>query len=650
MKLSLLLGIAATAGLCSAPALAQQASTTATPSTRGFAQPLTAPEGGVHAPNTGAPISGSAQAAPLTLRNGAVPTGLQGFYDYQSNGMLHGRIYVPKNDNQKIHTTYMLSLQGADSAVIASSRRVGYAYSNDGGQTWQSTREIDPGFRLGFPYMDVSADGIPYIAVHGDPDGAGARTMIYRGGSNSTSFTRIATLPRPSFTGASGDDGAGVIWPAFVIDPKDATKKVVVATLSPATTGGTDEPVHFIHNALASNGEWDVISAETIANSSGGRNILATSTAGKVGLAYYHSDAEGTSGVYFTESNDGGTTWGTPARVMANPLIDGEDSTHVGFNLDLVYNGEEPMIVSSGNVDGFYVSEGVWLWSPSKGFKRIVKQDSTLGLGVSRVIATSAQPNMANISYPGLSIGDDGRHVVVTFQAAAQPIIDVELVGDPIVSSFDFLYFRLWAIGSPDGGATWGQPRIIQDFAGAGDSASIEYPVPSTWGKVTNNNFEHQMTFHARREPGMYAFIVSDVSSAEGDQPASRGPFNDATGTFSETFQYYQKTMFDPPFFGEPSSVDGDNGFTSRMRIAGSYPNPASGAMTVEYQLATSGSVSLKIYDMLGVEVLAPVAGENGYAGEYKRSIDVASLPSGQYRMVLSQNGRTVSQPLNIVR
>jgi hypothetical protein len=647
------MGIAVSAGLCT-PALAQQVPQAST-SASAPAKPFVAPEAARWSPTGGTSTpANSASPAPLQLRDGAVHTGLHGFYDYQSNGMVHGRLYVSPTDPNKIYTVYMLALDGSDTNTIQSSRRVGYAYSTDGGATWQATREIDPGFRLGFPYLDVTAAGVPYIAVHGDPDGQGTRSLMYTGSAGSTTFTRTGTFERLSFTGRSGDGGAGVIWPAFVINPSDPTKQATVATLS-FKDGEDPEPIHAAVSPIGKSGPWNIISEDDRSTSSGGRNVLARSAGGKIGLAYYHYGTG--AGIYYTQSSDGGASWSTPVLALNNNLLSNGDSVSTSGTLDLAFNGEEPVVAGSGfsrepgDTTFRFVREGIFTWTPSKGVTRAALTDPTKALGIVTTVAVGnlqvkQQPSYPEVGYPTISVGDDGRHIVVAFSAMAQlPEDDPEFPSQQVLSEDGFYYIRLWAVGSSDGGATWGSPRLVQDFAGTTtDSASIEYPVASPWGHVHDNNFDFSVVYQARRNPGMYAFIINDVDpNTDGDQPADRGPIE-------ETYQYFQRKTFDPTFFGEPASVGGVSEANGSLAIVQSFPNPATGSFTVSYKLPTSGAHSLKVYNTLGTEVLSVVDGENGYNGGYTRTFDVSGLASGQYRVLLTQNGRSVSQPLTIVR
>lgn len=640
MKSSLLLGIAITAGLASTPLMAQS---TAQPTMPRI--PITTPAEKSGGDVIGAPANAAAMPAPMKLRGGAVATGMSGFYDYQSNGMLRGRLIVSKTDPQKIYTTYMMSLNGSDVETIDPSRRVGYAFSTNGGQTWQSTKEIAANTRLGYPYMQIDANGVPFIACHGNPDGNGMRTMMFTGTAGATTFTQTGVFERLSVLGNSGEDGAGVIWPAFVINPKNTARGVVAATLSFAE-GADAEPIHISTPNVGAADVWRLLAQSQNATSSGGRNVMMVSPSGKIGIVYYHftnSDVEdGGSGIFLSESNDGGETWSTPEKIIdrVQPLNE-EDTLRIGANIDFVYNGEDAHVVATGSTNFTFASQGIYHWTRSGGLKRIAGMDSALGIGVALSAATATQSNMDYVSYPTLSIGDDGRHIVVTFQAAVSALEEGEL--NNALNDGGFHFFRVWAVGSPDNGATWHEPRILQDFTGGGgDQATIEYALSNDWGHYANGQFEHIMTFQAKTEPGMYASIVRDVSSAEGEQPSNRGDINEA-------FHFFQRTMLDNTFFGEPASVDRGMASSGGMAIERAFPNPANGAFTVDYQLPASGRVTVKVFNALGAEVLAPVD-EMGYQGGFSRNFSVAGLTAGQYRVVISQNGHSVSHGMTIVR
>ncbi len=60
------------------------------------------------------------------------------------------------------------------------------------------------------------------------------------------------------------------------------------------------------------------------------------------------------------------------------------------------------------------------------------------------------------------------------------------------------------------------------------------------------------------------------------------------------------------------------------------YPNPFNPATVISYQLPVSGSVMLKVYDLLGREV-ATLVNEEKPAGIYEVNWYAEELPSGIY-------------------
>ncbi|HNE48427.1 MAG TPA: T9SS type A sorting domain-containing protein, partial [Saprospiraceae bacterium] len=78
-------------------------------------------------------------------------------------------------------------------------------------------------------------------------------------------------------------------------------------------------------------------------------------------------------------------------------------------------------------------------------------------------------------------------------------------------------------------------------------------------------------------------------------------------------------------------------------------PNPATGATNVRYTVPQNSFVTLKVYNMLGVEV-ATLVQEYKIAGGYDVPFTTSSLPSGQYTVRVVAGEFTVNSVLSVVR
>jgi hypothetical protein len=74
------------------------------------------------------------------------------------------------------------------------------------------------------------------------------------------------------------------------------------------------------------------------------------------------------------------------------------------------------------------------------------------------------------------------------------------------------------------------------------------------------------------------------------------------------------------------------------FRIEQNYPNPFNPSTTINYALPQAGSVTLKVYDVLGREV-ATLVNEKKAAGSYSVAFNASRLSSGTYIYRLTANG-----------
>ena len=84
-------------------------------------------------------------------------------------------------------------------------------------------------------------------------------------------------------------------------------------------------------------------------------------------------------------------------------------------------------------------------------------------------------------------------------------------------------------------------------------------------------------------------------------------------------------------------------------KLEQNYPNPFNPSTTIKYQVPKAGYVSLKIYDILGREVLTLV-NENKIAGYYETRFNAVRFPSGVYIYELRSDEFTSVRKMMLVK
>ncbi|HYE95514.1 MAG TPA: T9SS type A sorting domain-containing protein, partial [Rubricoccaceae bacterium] len=103
---------------------------------------------------------------------------------------------------------------------------------------------------------------------------------------------------------------------------------------------------------------------------------------------------------------------------------------------------------------------------------------------------------------------------------------------------------------------------------------------------------------------------------------------------------------------GAPSAFPdggGPGGLPEEFALGAPYPNPASGAVTVPYDVAEAGAVRLSVYDLLGREVARLVDGEAD-AGRYEAVLEAGGLASGVYVVHLTAGRFADTRKVTLLR
>ena len=82
----------------------------------------------------------------------------------------------------------------------------------------------------------------------------------------------------------------------------------------------------------------------------------------------------------------------------------------------------------------------------------------------------------------------------------------------------------------------------------------------------------------------------------------------------------------------------GPNSLSSEYRLDQNYPNPFNPTTSVRFSLREAGTVSLKVFDLLGREIKTIVDNRHLEAGVHEATIDLPGLASGIYFCTISAN------------
>ena len=497
-------------------------------------------------------------------------TGLAGYYDWQSNGGCAQQVVVnPANGN--IHVIYTLS---DDSADIGNSRSIGYAFSTDGGATWDNFNNVRiPGTTSsGYANLDIARGGAiagsPVLALHTNP-GGGTQIVTYADVPEGTgTFIELGGVP--ALTPLP-------IWPKIA--------------------GGTDGSLtlHGSPNSTAPETNWLTRTPDLTAwtpwiqypgfNDIGGRYPTHSDGAGKIG-SLLQAVNEGT---FWLESTDNGATWPSTADTIHMPAgvggrVAGVDTFQAWVGADFVYDGSNPLVVvdelgigANDPTDAGYIA----FWSQSNGWTEIARPSTTPGAIELRNLA---QSNHFTMGWP--TIGLSGSTIVVAFAAMQAEF-----------SAAGFNYMDIFMVKSDDGGATWTPPNNLTNTPNQDE----RYPSLSKWN-----------------EPG-FANIVWQ----EDTQPGSHAFTDNAPKSLSwQVFNKVDLTTLTGVGGGEPIARE--------FSLDQNYPNPFNPSTKIRFSVSTSGPVELRVHNVLGQEV-ATLADGYRNAGEYEVSFSAQNLTSGVY-------------------
>ncbi len=181
---------------------------------------------------------------------------------------------------------------------------------------------------------------------------------------------------------------------------------------------------------------------------------------------------------------------------------------------------------------------------------------------------------------------------------------------------------NVYRINDGDGNEHFVVPGRVWTINQTGLSASTRFDIAIYCGALTGIVRPQNLYIAYRPNPSSPWKPLS--SYRDGDYLKA---FNLAGNEFGQ-FAIASKTSRNP--LAAQLNIQKTNNNAKSYALAQNYPNPFNPMTTIQYSLANTGNVSLKVYDILGREVANLVNGRQA-AGEYTVQFNAANLASGIY-------------------
>ncbi|MBX2991425.1 MAG: T9SS type A sorting domain-containing protein [Bacteroidetes bacterium] len=547
----------------------------------GFSQEVVSPirhvlEGGGHAQDYRGYRSVANATPPAvsgTLSTVGVYTSLDGYADYQTNGGACQYIRVDSASG-RIYVTYMV----LDDSTNANTNGVAFALSTNAGITWSNFSNLrlpqDVSF---YPALDLGRGPLAGVPIIANQYGIPRRVSAFVGNVvHPDSFSQVpppaSTLLRvPAITSAS--DGSIIMEPFdFGINKAQLFRTTDLQTWSSPVTP-PDTPASSL------------------------RNVLVSNSSGRVGSLMNAAD----NGLYWFESTDNGLTWPVTALQIHPPIrIAGNDSMAVWVGSDVVYQGNEPLVVFDErriNTTG-PDSARIMFWSRATGFVTAASKGNTPGVVTA---LNRPQTNHITVCYP--VIGLSGSHIVVAY---------IAFMSD--TSSSGFNYADVFIVTSSNAGASWSTPRNLTNSP----QVDERYPSISKWNAAGQVNLVWQ----------------------EDAEPGTWWAFNE--GPITRNRQVFYRDIL--------TNVEENPESPREFVLFQNYPNPFNPTTTIKFTVKETWQTKLDVWNILGQHVATLFDGVAEPGRFYHVNFDASKVASGVYMYSLQSGNKRDLKKLVVLK
>lgn len=552
--------------------------------------------------------------AKTTQNNGPGEFLLDNAYDYNNNGNM------PKNIYNYGDGTLAIARMAATTENITDR---GSWFSYFDGSSWSQMTKVE-GVSRGWSSISATADGRSVITAH---TGNECNVDALKGFGIWTSYiTRY-------LTGVTDH-----IWPRLTVDGKDnfhvmTTARAAITgarfgTYYPVHSWSTDQGVSWNHQWIfgdpfteldTTNGQWRGFNIDDYPIDAFGPNKVATISVPRM--------RSGLADLWLAESEDNGATWKTKNLTKFPPIPEpGTELFTPSQGVDLIYDNNGAVHIIAANYRSVADSAGTAVdvfhstaapmrhWSEATGWVDILTFQDIPGYNPNEAIFAGVSTNNTGggnntlINNPSMGIDKDGNIYV---------IFSVPVPGDTIADGSHF--HDVFAVGSGDGGATWGPPVNVTNAPGLED-------LDASLAKLVDENLH--IVYHSDPQIGN--------NSASGAPP------------YRTNMMYYAFPKSNISLV--PVNVSSKNSvIPDQFALHQNYPNPFNPTTTITFDLKTSSNVNLSIFDVAGKLVTTLVNGKMT-AGQYSVSWNADNMTSGVYFAKLQSDGFSAVKKMMLIK
>lgn len=248
-----------------------------------------------------------------------------------------------------------------------------------------------------------------------------------------------------------------------------------------------------------------------------------------------------------------------------------------------------------------------------------------------------------------------GNDLDIATKIAVHPTGNIYVTGQSAGSgtSWDYATVKYNSFGVEQWVARYNGPGSNEDIPNdlLVDELGDVYVTGSSWNGSTLSSSDYATIKYD--SSGVEKWIVRYNGSDNGADHANALAIDEAghvyvtgfsrvsTSTYAYTTIKYSQSV---------TSVDDPNtNLPERFILTQNYPNPFNPSTVISYQLPLSGSVTLKVYDLLGREV-ATLVNEEKPAGSYEVEFNAAGLSSGIYFYTISAGNFIETKKMVLMR